>query len=270
MLKQDVKILSIPKKEQTEHVLIECGTVYSFPIHGHSYYEILVYEAFSGEITVNGSRFQTDIPTAVLITPNDFHSISVQFPSKVTYHKLMIPSSVMDGFSERSFSSAVIQSHEKVAFLKGLCEEAYQCRDDLRYLSVCANTVALTLQKTGNELPPINKSVSLIREATEIIHLRFAEPITLQSVAKELHVTPQYLSNLFSKYAKTSFVNYLTDRRLRIAAMELQNGSNVTEACFRSGYRNLSHFIRSFQKKYGVTPSRYLPAPSTKKEHDSI
>ena len=257
MMNQEVKILSIPKKDQTDRILIERGTVYSFPVHGHSYYEILVYDAFSGEITVNGEHFSTDIPTAILITPSDFHSISVRFQNNESYYKLMIPTAVMEIFSEHAFCSLVSQDPKQTTFLRMLCEEAYRSRDDQHYLTVCANTVALTLQKSGNKLPPIGKGILLIRRATEIMNLRFAEPITLQSVAQELHVSPQHLSNLFSKYAKTSFINYLTDRRLHFAAMELKNGANVTEACFRSGYRNLSHFIRSFQKKYGINPSKF-------------
>lgn len=256
-MNQEVKILSIPKKDRPDEILIERGTVYSFPIHGHSYYEILVYDAFPGEITVNGERFSTDVPTAILITPSDFHSIDVRSPNYESYYKLMIPIPLMESFSEHVFSSSVMQIPEQTTFLRLLCQEAYHNRDDQHYLTVCANTVALTLQKGGKRLPPIGKGILLIRHATEIMNLRFAEPITLQSVALELHVSPQHLSNLFSKYARTSFIHYLTDRRLHFAAMELKNGANVTEACFRSGYRNLSHFIRSFQRKYGVNPSKY-------------
>lgn len=256
-MKQEVKILSISKKDRSDKILMERGTVYSFPVHGHSYYEIVVYDAFSGEITVNGEHFSTDIPTAILITPTDFHSISVRLQNGENYYKLMIPTALMESFSEYSFGASVTQDPTQTTFLKMLCEEAYRNRDDQHYLTVCTDTVALTLQKSGNKLPPIGKGILLIRRATEIMNQHFAEPITLQSVAQELHVSPQHLSNLFSKYAKTSFINYLTDRRLHFAAMELKNGSNVTEACFRSGYRNLSHFIRSFQKKYGVNPSKY-------------
>ena len=256
-MNQEVKILSIPKKERSDEILIERGMVYSFPIHGHSYYEILVYDAFLGEITVNGEHFSTDVPTAILITPSDFHSIDVRLSNHEAYYKLMIPTTLMESFSEHVFSSSVTQIPEQTTFLRLLCREAYRNREDRHYLRACANTIALTLQKSGNKLPPIGKGILLIRRATEIMNVRFAEPITLQSVAQELHVSPQHLSNLFSKYARTSFIHYLTDRRLRFAAMELKNGANVTEACFRSGYRNLSHFIRSFQRKYGVNPSKY-------------
>lgn len=261
MMNQEVKILSLPKKDHSNEILIERGTVYSFPIHGHSYYEILVYDAFSGEISVNGERFSTNAPTAILITPTDFHSISVRVQNNELYYKLMIPTPIMESFSKHIFYSSVTQDATQTRLLKILCEEAYRNREDQHYLTVCANTVALTLQKSGNKLPPIGKGILLIRRATEIMNLRFAEPITLQSVAQELHVSPQHLSNLFSKYAKTSFIHYLTDRRLHFAAMELKNGSNVTEACFRSGYRNLSHFIRSFERKYGISPSKYQKKP---------
>jgi AraC-like DNA-binding protein len=100
--------------------------------------------------------------------------------------------------------------------------------------------------------------VALIRSATDVILQRFQEPLTLESVAAELHVSPQHLSTLFSRFAGMSFIEYLTDRRLAFAVGAMQNGANVTEACFLSGYRNLSHFIRSFKKKYGATPAKFM------------
>jgi AraC-like DNA-binding protein len=37
----------------------------------------------------------------------------------------------------------------------------------------------------------------------------------------------------------------------------LSEGVSVTEACFASGYQNLSHFTRQFRRGYGVMPSIY-------------
>ena len=256
-MKQEIKILPLPKKDRNKSIDIEVGFVYSYPIHGHLYYEILVYEAFGGEITVNGKKFDTSLPTAIMISPNDFHSITVQTGEPATYYKIYIQREYMENFQSHFWESVVTQDPHKSALLSMLCKEAYQSRQDLPYLESFVRTIVLTLQKSANKIPPYGKSISLIREAIEIINTRFSEPITLGSTAKELHVSPQYLSNLFSHYARMSFIEYLTERRLHYATVLLQNGATVSEACFLSGYRNLSHFIRSFKKKYDTTPSKY-------------
>ncbi|MFR6332524.1 MAG: helix-turn-helix domain-containing protein, partial [Eisenbergiella sp.] len=47
---------------------------------------------------------------------------------------------------------------------------------------------------------------------------------------------------------------------LRIAAarqMLQEEGSSVADVCQRTGYTNVSHFIKVFQKAEGITPARY-------------
>lgn len=256
-MKDEIKILGIPREKESNAPIIEEGYVHSYPIHGHLYHEIIVYPPFDGNITLNGERFDAHEEIAILVTPNDFHSITVRADPDAPYYKMQIHPSMMEGFSDLAFSSSVIQNHADVAFIRSICERAYRFRHDLRYLSACAQAVALTLQKSSGMNSSQSKSIPLIRQATEIIRRHFSEPITLQSVAQELHVSPQHLSALFSRYAQMSFTEYLNEKRLRFAVVSMQNGANVSEACYRSGYRNLSHFIRSFKKKYGVTPAKY-------------
>ena len=49
---------------------------------------------------------------------------------------------------------------------------------------------------------------------------------------------------------------YLADARLKAAHTMLREGRAVTETCFACGYNNLSHFSRSFAKRFGMPPSR--------------
>lgn len=252
----EIQIFSVTELKEND-ISINYSKVFTYPIHGHVYYEILVYEPFNGTITLNGARFNTQTPTAILITPNDFHSTAMVGKPPALCFKLQIKREIMEKFSRYAFPSTVTQNHERVAFLRALCEQAIKNQDDPDYLLKCFELIALTLQKSTGRLSFSGKSVTLIRNATDIIIQRFQEPLTLESVAAELHVSPQYLSNLFSRYADMSFIEYLTNRRMNYAITALQNGANVTEACFQSGYRNLSHFIRSFKKKYGITPAKF-------------
>ena len=254
-MKKDIQILSAKEIKQGD-VELERGNVSSYPIHGHTYYEILIYEAFDGEISVNGVRYTTDTPTAVLVTPSDFHGIGVKNDNGAHFYKWKISREIMDRFSDRSFSSTITKDREQICFLSMLSDRGYNNSSDHPYLSATAALVALSVQKSAEMIPCKNKSTALIKKATDIINQSFREPITLTSVAQELHVSPHHLSNLFTNYAGINFAGYLTERRLHYAKALLQNGSNTTEACFDSGYRNLSHFIRSFKKRFGITPSQ--------------
>ena len=56
----------------------------------------------------------------------------------------------------------------------------------------------------------------------------------------------------------TSFINYLKDYRLTMAARLLQSSdSSVLNIAAEVGFDNLSYFNRAFKEKFGVTPLKY-------------
>ena len=44
--------------------------------------------------------------------------------------------------------------------------------------------------------------------------------------------------------------------RLAHARARLQEGASVTDTCFAVGFGSLSHFVTTFRRHYGVSPSR--------------
>jgi AraC family transcriptional regulator len=65
------------------------------------------------------------------------------------------------------------------------------------------------------------------------------------------------LTRAFRRYVGLSPHQYVLRRRLIVAADLLAAGRSVSDACFHSGFENLSHFIRSFQRAYAVRPSQW-------------
>ena len=51
---------------------------------------------------------------------------------------------------------------------------------------------------------------------------------------------------------------YLLRTRLERAAQRLRTGDSVTNTCYAVGFSNLSHFTRSFRRRFGVAPSCFL------------
>ncbi|MCR4578741.1 MAG: helix-turn-helix transcriptional regulator, partial [Treponema sp.] len=55
-----------------------------------------------------------------------------------------------------------------------------------------------------------------------------------------------------------SLHRYVQDQRLeRAASLITEGGMNVSEAAIKSGYTNMSHFAKEFQKKFGITPKKF-------------
>nr|WP_246281399.1 AraC family transcriptional regulator [Saccharibacillus qingshengii] len=82
--------------------------------------------------------------------------------------------------------------------------------------------------------------------------------ISLDRAAEHLGVTPNYVSRQFKLNTGSTFIEYVTARRMEAAAGLLQGGQmTVSAIAEKLGYQSTNHFIRIFKEKYGVTPKQY-------------
>lgn len=91
-----------------------------------------------------------------------------------------------------------------------------------------------------------------------IIEQRYAEPLSLSSVAEELHLNAVYLGQLFKQDTGRSFSKYLNDYRINIALEMLHNSHfDVNYIASFIGYQNQGYFYKIFKQQTGMTPSEY-------------
>jgi AraC-like DNA-binding protein len=78
------------------------------------------------------------------------------------------------------------------------------------------------------------------------------------SVAAHLGITPRYVHILFET-SGMSFSEFVLARRLahahRMLTSPLHAGQTISAIAFAAGFADLSHFNRSFRRRYGCTPS---------------
>ena len=108
-------------------------------------------------------------------------------------------------------------------------------------------------------LPQPNKNdVERVESLREKIQRSPALEYDAQSIADELGMSISKLNRVFRAMYATSLHSYVQDKRLEYAAHLLQeNDIQISEAAQLSGYTNMSHFSKSFVKKYGVLPKDY-------------
>ena len=80
---------------------------------------------------------------------------------------------------------------------------------------------------------------------------------SLTSLAAEAGMSPFYFARVFSELVGEPPHRYLLRFRLRRSAKLLRMGALVTEAAIKSGFPDVSHFSKTFHRRYGVPPSRY-------------
>jgi two-component system response regulator YesN len=98
----------------------------------------------------------------------------------------------------------------------------------------------------------------IIRDAIEYIDKNYYKDINLESVAREVYVTPAYLSILFKKEMNINFVNYLHKVRVEKAKKLLEDRSLKTyQVASMVGFGDEKYFSQIFKKYTGLTPTQY-------------
>lgn len=99
----------------------------------------------------------------------------------------------------------------------------------------------------------------LLTEAVRYIDDHFQdEDISLNRVAKEVNISANYLSAVFSQEMHTTFVEYLTAKRMEKARSLLRSSDlRSGEIALAVGYKDPHYFSFLFKKTQGCTPRDY-------------
>lgn len=110
-----------------------------------------------------------------------------------------------------------------------------------------------------NKIKPINqKSLKKIKTILSYIANNFQENIAIEDIANYCFYSKSYFMKFFKETMGVSFIQYLNDYRLDIAAELLTTTTdNILDIAFATGFNNISYFNRCFKKKYGVSPRKY-------------
>ncbi len=101
-------------------------------------------------------------------------------------------------------------------------------------------------------------SHDLVYQVVSYISAHSAEPVTLTGMARDLLVTPNALSRVFSGTFHTNFNAYLNNVRLEQAANLLKyTDLPIGEALLTAGFESQRTFNRVFTEKYHMSPREY-------------
>jgi YesN/AraC family two-component response regulator len=93
-----------------------------------------------------------------------------------------------------------------------------------------------------------------VRRMLDRIEHSYAEPITLRSLASELHRQSAYLGAMFRREVGVPMREWLTSVRLAHASQLIREGTKVEAVSLLVGYRSKKNFYRRFKRRFGTTP----------------
>jgi AraC-like DNA-binding protein len=98
----------------------------------------------------------------------------------------------------------------------------------------------------------------MLRRAMELVHHRYAEPMTLAGVADALKVNADHLGRLFRQHTEGTLADFLGRVRVNHACRMLESGRySVGEIALRVGFADAAHFGKVFKRLMQCTPGEY-------------
>ena len=80
----------------------------------------------------------------------------------------------------------------------------------------------------------------------------------VDQLAREVGMTPNYLSSIFKKNTGENLSRYLKGFRMERAREMLENtNEKIGLICEKCGFVNVSYFCQSFREYYGISPQKY-------------
>jgi len=93
----------------------------------------------------------------------------------------------------------------------------------------------------------------------EFLVNNFTGNILLDDICNIINMTPTALCRYFKKHSGKTLFSFLNEMRIGHACkLLIEENTAISDACFRSGFNNLSHFNMQFKKIMHLTPTDYL------------
>jgi len=102
------------------------------------------------------------------------------------------------------------------------------------------------------------KNVDIIYRAVSFLRENYMNQISLERIAKEVHLSPAYFSKLFKDEMKCNFNTYLNTLRVEYSKEFLLNKDlSLAVIAGLVGFEDQSYFTKVFKKLAGTSPGEY-------------
>lgn len=280
---QNNKILLLDIEDLHIEAVLDGGfsgtaTKLSTHIHAHTYYELIICldGTYCIELT-DGSTLPMDVNAVCLIPPGVYHRT---YAAQEKARKLAIrfrctrglpPGTVYDAFMNVLEDKKSLLNLDKDPAFSHHCALIQQELRQGGYASTTyVNTLLIQLfifllRILCREMPAPIPEQSLSAEISarrllieEFLYQHYADAITEESLAQQLHLSTRQLSRILQQLFGKSFRRLLIDIRLSHAARLLTTTDLSAEAvATQVGYGSVSGFYDAFHKKYGVSAGSY-------------
>ena len=236
-----------------------------FPGESHPMPELTYVDQGSLHSVADGQDQLLKQGDIVVYAPNQWHMQYADMDVAPRYVTLTFD---LDGGSlEALYNRKFTAPRQVLTLLRQMLREQEQM-DDFSNDMIIAQLNMLLLELLREAKTPsgvklqtsnaIHSENEIIRKAQQFISTHIREKLSVPLVARQVDVSPSYLTALFHKNLQISPGEYI--RRIKLQEskqMIRENNLNFTEIAAALQYSTVHHFSRQFKEKFGITPTEY-------------
>lgn len=240
--------------------------------HWHEFFELAFIIGGRGEHVYNGTSYPLTRGSLFLLTPTDIHALYLQEGMPLELFNVIFTEAMMQEEVGRLLFRGLQDHH--IHFTDELCDMVEQDFQRLWLEAtdqragnqlVIHSTLQRLLVDVARNVPPRNiakkdplAQQQKLQKALIYLHHHYREQVSLELVAQQVALSPNYFSECFRSATGITFQRYLQSLRLRFAK-SLLSVSNlpITEVCYAAGFQTLSHFERAFKREFGHSPTAW-------------
>ncbi|SDB56625.1 AraC-type DNA-binding protein [Pseudobutyrivibrio sp. YE44] len=251
----------------------------SVPLHWHEDVEFIYIKKGQGIIIIDGDECAVTAGDIAFIIPGTVHGIFQYKDESMEYENILFDGKIFssqgddffDTFLLPFFSNGVEVPH---IFKKGVAgyesikkyldsnDNISSHREGAWGLAIKGNLYLLLFDLVTLYEKKVDssnrKNIDKLKPVIKYVELHYSEPMTVAEMAGRAGFSESHFMRFFKETFGVSFITYLNDYRLSMAArLLLATEDNVLDISQQVGFDNLSHFNRSFKKKYDKTPREY-------------
>ena len=250
-----------------------------FDFHYHDFHKILIHLHGNTSYCIEGRTYQLQPNDIVFVNAGEVHRPDLQDNS--TYERIIIyiSQNYLNDYNKKNndlslcFKQASLKESHVLRIpsfsnskLTNITRELENSLDDNEYANELYHEILflefmIQLNRAaihnGIEYIAMTSSDSKILSIIEYLNQNLTNDISIDLIADKFYISRYHLMHTFKKETGYTIGNYINLKRLQFAQTLIDNGELVNTACYSSGFKNYSTFLRSYKKQFGHTPKKH-------------
>lgn len=236
----------------------------TFHPHIHDAYEILFLTKGEASYTVEGKTYPLHKGSLVITRPLKVHCVTLAPGSEYRRYDILFDDSVLDTDVCRQLPPKldVIHFAGNTMIADLFKKFGYYCSQlsgpELQtVLAHLTEEILFNVHIAARDAQERSSYTThpLVKQAIKYIERHLTEPLTVEAVCQELHISQSYLLHLFAHHLNISPKKYIMSKRLAMAQMALRSGARPAEVCRQCGFSDYTTFFRAYKNHFGHAPA---------------